>query len=279
MNLQVLIANLFILSLNLLVFPSLSDAQQQPQQQQVIPRQLARNWQALGRHSGGQPAESEYLIGFGISEIVGPSADVNVFGVFKLVAKVLVNLLSSSLSQSRSDESSPGTLGNKFKTKLTTLFGPQKEQATVGKVLSSEQALSRQVVGKKPRIGRERPAGAWARSWSGGRARSAGLQTLKGLRSIGKLAKVDEVHEGLAAVSVGGEKIMGFQYPSLRDLESSKLNVKLNLRSIWPTLLTGPGGVATGMPQSIQEEIIRWFKPSQLKFQLDSPMAKFIVRI
>jgi hypothetical protein len=301
-------------------------------------------------------ADDEYLVGFGIADITGPSADINLVSLISQLFEWVGELLVSQPAGSYAPSFSPGRFSSVARadgrpapppqppdlverpaavasTTTTTrtnnyLKSPPPPSSCALRSNSNCTTFANATAPRPPSITR-RPtqrapsktiirANTYKRPPMQRRRRKQHAATAATERAryylLKELAKralswsvrwagarhAQRAHKKQATVLLNDRPLMSISYPSWRDLQNPKLQIKVNLNNLLtnvpsPSMSPRSAPFAVGRrrrppsPHARQQPaaagpnlidtIIRWAMPSQIKMQVEYTYANFVVRL
>lgn len=284
----------------------------------------------IDNHRQSQPTrpgeDDEYLIGVGIADITGPSADINLVSVLSQLAEFAADFLFASSSPSRLSSSSslPSSLSSSLafsepsSRSLNNIRSADRPfgACDIGRTSSQGQRISSllPIVKRAPskninRISDDIYSGLadfaksrhlnnahlpqskfidknmdlhpeFARILRTKATRVANSSSLinelnKANLAVRILQNVQQQKQNLerqATISIDDRPLMNLAYPSWRDLQNVKLQIKVNLNN----LLTS---FAPTQTNSIISLLRRWAMPNQIKMQAEYTYANLVVRL
>lgn len=274
----------------------IANAQQQPAQQAPT---IQRRQAALTPGT-----DNEYLVGVGIADITGPSADINLVSLlsqlFEMTSELLVSAPTNS-SPSSSLSLSSSSVASKRKGQAGTGTQNTTTKAQQGPVRKRPPERHKvKTTATMPNVERKHFTGPLMTNLISDTLKpfesSKPKRTTRELRPNHDPSVADKKQ---ATISMEGRPLMSIQYPSWRDLQNVKLQLKVNLNNFLTNIPPPPSTRRrhlTADPNAIQTrqsgatasatalnplvaDILRWAMPSQLKMQAEYTYVNLVVRL
>lgn len=283
-----------VLALGILLQTTLENVQAQQQQ---LPRPRADQ-----RQAPTTGADDEYLVGFGISDITGPSADINLVSLISQLIEFAQELLTTG--RPATTTTSRGSHAATFEPGHFTpgagvsaaASATGADQQTTDK--NGTEPLAQTVVGQQ----QEPPASAPPAASDHSTAKTSDQQQPTWTNATKGHLEQRAAQQRQATISLGDRPLMSFSYPNWRDFQQPKLQIKVNLnnfftnppmspRTLPPMLWPAHAAAANSRRRQSSEPpievlvsnligtVVRWAMPNQIRMQVEYTYANFVVRL